>query len=68
MNKYNLLSQIRSRRRYIQYSQHLHRYDNILNTEYKVDKPNEKLVTDITYIHTKEGVLYLSTIRDLYGR
>ncbi len=30
------------------------------------DKPNAKWVTDISYIHTSEGVLYLSIIRDLY--
>lgn len=30
------------------------------------DKPNQKWVTDISYIHTKEGVLYLSAIKDLY--
>lgn len=29
-------------------------------------RPNEKWVTDISYIHTKEGILYLSMIRDLY--
>lgn len=28
--------------------------------------PNAKWVTDISYIHTKEGILYLSMIRDLY--
>ena len=27
---------------------------------------NSKWVTDISYIHTKQGVLYLSMIRDLY--
>ena len=30
------------------------------------DRPNRKWVTDISYIHTKQGVLYLSMIRDLY--
>ena len=30
------------------------------------DSPNSKWVTDISYIHTKQGVLYLSMIRDLY--
>ena len=30
--------------------------------------PNTKWVTDISYIHTKQGVLYLSMIRDLYDR
>lgn len=28
--------------------------------------PNSKWVTDISYIHTQEGILYLSMIRDLY--
>ena len=28
--------------------------------------PTAKWVTDISYIHTKQGVLYLSMIRDLY--
>ena len=27
---------------------------------------NSKWVTDISYIHTKQGILYLSMIRDLY--
>ncbi|WP_144265594.1 IS3 family transposase, partial [Faecalibacterium sp. An77] len=29
-------------------------------------RPNSKWVTDISYIHTEQGVLYLSMIRDLY--
>ena len=41
MKKYDLLSEIRRRR---------------------------KWVTDISYIHTKQGILYLSVIRDLYDR
>ena len=32
----------------------------------EADRPNSKWVTDISYIHTKQGVLYLSMIRDLY--
>ena len=32
-----------------------------------MDRYNNKWVTDISYIHTKEGVLYPSTIRDLYN-
>ena len=29
-------------------------------------RPNQKWVTDISYIHTSQGILYLSMIRDLY--
>ena len=30
------------------------------------DAPNPKWVTDISYIHTDEGIIYLSMIRDIY--
>jgi transposase InsO family protein len=66
MNKYGLLSQIRRRRKYTCYSEYLHRYDNVFNRNFSADSPNQKWVTDITYIQTKQGVLYLSTIKDLF--
>ena len=46
--------------------QQLHKYENLLNRQFQADEPNSKWMTDISYIHTKEGVLYLSMIRDLY--
>ena len=46
--------------------QQLHKYENLLNREFQADRPNHKCVTDISYIHTGQGVLYLSMIRDLY--
>ena len=67
MNKYSLLSVVR-RRRYCNYSQALHRYENLLNRDFHADKPNQKWVTDISYIKTAQGFLYLSVIRDLYDR
>ena len=67
MNKYNLLSVVR-RRRYCKYSQALHRYKNLLSRDFHADKPNQKWVTDISYIKTAQGFLYLSVIRDLYDR
>ena len=66
MNRYNLLSQIRRRKKYRQMQQQLHKYDNILNRNFTATKPNQKWVTDISYIHTNQGVLYFSMIRDLY--
>ena len=66
MGKYQLLSEVRRRRKYQQYSQVLHKYDNLLNRNFKADWPNQKWVTDISYIHTKQGVLYLSMIKDLH--
>ena len=66
MKKYGLLSEIRRRRKWVNLGQQLHRYDNLLKRQFHADRPNTKWGTDISYIHTKEGVLYLSMIRDLY--
>ena len=65
MQKYNLLSVVR-RKRYRNYSNHIHRYENLLNRDFNAEKPNQKWVTDISYIKTNQGTLYLSIIRDLY--
>ncbi|MCQ2462510.1 MAG: IS3 family transposase [Clostridia bacterium] len=65
MQKYNLLSVVR-RKKYRNYGQALHKYPNLLNRDFHADRPNQKWVTDISYIHTNQGVLYLSVIRDLY--
>lgn len=65
MQKYNLLSVVR-RKKYHNYSQVLHKCPNLLNRDFKADKPNPKWVTDISYIKTAQGTLYLSIIRDLY--
>lgn len=66
MKKYDLLSEIRRRRRWRQMSAQTHKYDNLLNREFHADQPNHKWVTDISYIRTRQGVLYLSIIRDLF--
>lgn len=42
--------------------------ENVLNQEFTASKPNEKWVTDITYIPTLEGWLYLASVMDLYSR
>ena len=65
MQKYGLLSVIR-RKKYRNYGEYLHKYPNLLNRDFSAQRPNQKWVTDISYIHTKQGVLYLSIIRDLY--
>ena len=65
MQKYNLLSEVR-RKKYRNYGEYLHRYPNLLNRDFKADRPNQKWVTDISYIKTSQGTLYLSVIRDLY--
>ena len=66
MKKYGLLAEIRRARKWVQMEEQTHKYENLLNREFQADHPNRKWVTDISYIHTGQGVLYLSMIRDLY--
>jgi transposase InsO family protein len=39
-----------------------------LKRNFEAKKPNQKWVSDITYIHTGEGWLYLAAFIDLYSR
>jgi len=43
-----------------------HHYPNVLNRDFAATQPNQKWVTDITYIRTQQGWAYLSTIKDLF--
>ena len=65
MQKYNLLSVVR-RKEYQHCGEYLHRYPNLLDRDFHAVRPNQKWVTDISYIKTGQGFLYLSVIRDLY--
>ena len=40
---------------------------NILNRDFHADAPGQKMVSDITYIPTDEGWLYLAGVMDLCG-
>jgi len=42
--------------------------DNVLNRNFEATRPNEKWATDITYVWTREGWLYLAVVMDLYSR
>jgi transposase InsO family protein len=41
---------------------------NLLERDFTTDRPNQKWVTDITYIRTAEGWLYLAAVLDLFSR
>jgi len=41
---------------------------NLLKRDFATEQPNQKWLTDITYIPTQEGWLYLAAVLDLYGR
>ena len=66
MNKYGLLSEIRRPRPLYMRQQTLNKYENLLNCNFRANKPNSKWVTDISYVRTKEGMLFVSVIKDLY--
>jgi len=66
MRKYNLHAQIRRPRPLYQRQQQAFVYTNKLARDFNADGTNQKWVTDISYLHTKQGVLYLSVIKDLY--
>ena len=41
---------------------------NVLNRHFEANAPNQKWVTDITYVPTAEGWLYLAAVMDLFSR
>ena len=43
-------------------------YDNVLQRQFTVDKPNKAYVSDITYVWTQEVWLYLTVMIDLFSR
>jgi len=42
--------------------------DNLLDQVFDVDQPNRKWVTDITYLPTQDGWVYLAAVLDLFSR
>lgn len=42
--------------------------ENHLNREFSANRPGQKWVSDITFIRTRQGWLYLTIIMDLYDR
>ena len=47
---------------------HLPVAPNLLEQNFEANKPNKKFVSDITYIWTDEGWLYLAVVIDLFSR
>ena len=70
MRQANLRS-VRQRRSQVQTTQSHHPYPvapNVLNRQFEAQRPNQKWVSDITYIPTQNGWLYLAAILDLFSR
>jgi putative transposase len=41
---------------------------NLIEQDFSAAAPNQKCVSDITYVWTDEGWLYLAVVMDLYSR
>lgn len=68
MSKNNIRSIVNKKFKATTNSKHnLPVFDNILNRQFMVSSPNFAWVSDITYISTSEGWLYLATVIDLYS-
>ena len=69
MHKNDLKSRRVKRRRYTTNSKHsLPVAPNLLNREFTAQQPNTKWVSDITFVPTHEGWLYLAVVLDLFAR
>jgi putative transposase len=68
MHKLNLRSRARRRKVYrnAEAPGIVHHYPNVLNREFTASRPNQKWVTDITFVSTQQGWCYLSVIKDLF--
>lgn len=69
MQEMGLQARIRRKYRYLYHnkSSSYRVSENLLNRKFKADHPNQKWVTDISFIHIGSQRLYLSAIMDLYN-
>lgn len=69
MNKLNIQSIARRKNPYRQIQNQygaIHTYPNILKQNFKAQRPNQKWGTDITYIRTQKGFVYLAIVKDFF--
>jgi len=67
MQKYNLQCRVKPKRNNNIAGEMKVVVPNHLNRNFKASRPNEKWVTDITYLPFGQSMLYLSTIMDLFN-
>ena len=68
MRKLDLLSQVRRSKPYRNYKQTVHKYPNLLQRAFAQPFPNRFWATDITYIRTNRGMVYMCAVIDLCGK
>ncbi|MFQ3258771.1 MAG: putative transposase, partial [Pseudoalteromonas distincta] len=68
MRQHKLKAQIGYKRRHIKSGKASRIADNLLARQFNPPAPNQSWVSDITYIRTYEGFLYVATVMDLFSR
>ena len=65
------LRSVRQRRQHLQLTDSKHSYPvaaNVLNRQFEAQRANQKWVSDMTFIPTQQGWLYLAAVLDLFSR
>jgi len=68
MRKHGIEAKMRRKRKKVRQSSECEIAPNHLNQEFKAKNPNERWVSDITQVYTKEGWLYIAVVLDLFSR
>ncbi|WP_171047523.1 IS3 family transposase, partial [Pseudoalteromonas sp. S979] len=68
MRQHKLKAQIGYKRRHIKGGKTSRIADNLLARQFNPPAPNQTWVSDITYVRTYEGFLYVATVMDLFSR
>ena len=69
MRKLHIRSLARKRNPYRQIQNRygaVYSYSNLLGQDFKAKRPNEKWGTDITYVRTQQGFVYLAVVKDFW--
>jgi len=68
MRENKLKARIGYKRRYMKGEKIGSIADNVLDRNFSPDMPNQAWVSDITYVRTHKGFLYVATVLDLFSR
>ena len=66
MKEVGLQSVVRKKKKFKKDQGAVYKYDNLLARNFYSSRPNDKMVTDITYISTGRGKVFLSMVKDLF--
>ena len=66
MKEAGLQSVVRKKEKFKKDQGAVYKYDNLLARNFYSSRPNDKMVTDITYISTGRGKVFLSMVKDLF--